>query len=87
MISLLAFLRLVYTLSRYLNTHFTVPLLFFRMLFAGGGANKSGYSNGAFVFDLNCEISYGIFVNGSAKRSKNRQKKNDFVSIINLRKE
>ena len=36
------------------------------MLFAGGGANKPGYLIGAFVFDLNRESSYGIYVNGSA---------------------
>lgn len=67
MITLLAFLRLAYTLFRHLDIHFTVPLIYM-MLFTGGGANKSGYLNGAFVFDLNCDLSYGIFVNGSAKK-------------------
>ena len=52
------------------------------MLFAGGGANKSGYLNGVFVFDLNCDLSYGIFVNGSAKKIEKIDKKKRFRKIL-----
>lgn len=79
MIASLAFLRLVYTLFRHLDIHFTVPLIYI-MLFADGGANKSGYLNGAFVFDLNCDLSYGIFVNGSAKKDRKKIDKKKTIS-------
>ena len=79
MITSLVFLRLVYTLFRHLGIHFTVPLNYIK-LFAGGGANKSEYLNGAFVFDLNCDLSYGIFVNGSAKKDRKLTKKINRIS-------
>lgn len=59
-----------------------VPLIYI-MLIAGGGANKSGYLNGAFVFDLNCDLSYGIFVNGSAKKDRKLTKAST-VFLVNL---
>ena len=64
----------------------TVPLIYI-MLLAGACADVTSARGGSFSLHMSSPSTDTWWTDGSAKKDRKYAKKNDFVSIINLRKE